>query len=165
MFLSLCRSFFAILSLSVAYTHTYLIFSPSCFQGADAIARAPLELQPALQNVRDLFGTQLLVDDIGTLLESGYIGADESRALKKQLVTLCAAVKPDAKALVDAYAPPDSLVHSVLGKSDGRYADHYWNEVKDATQRVPYWAEARKGAVFDTKLDYITRAKKAAAKL
>lgn len=134
-------------------------------QFADSIADAPAELIPALHNVCDLFGTQLLVEDAATLLESGYINAEGARALRKQLRTLCGAIVPDALALVDAYAPPDALVHSVLGKSDGRYADHLWAAVRDNTHRVSHWRDARTPAVFDSQLDYVSRAKRAAAKL
>ena len=39
--------------------------------------------------------------------------------LRDVIVTLCGALKDDAVALVDAIAPPDFILHSALGHSNG----------------------------------------------
>ena len=39
--------------------------------------------------------------------------------LQRHVLRLCATLRPDAVALVDAVAPPDFCLKSVLGSSDG----------------------------------------------
>ena len=43
--------------------------------------------------------------------------------LRDVIVTLCGALKDDAVALVDAIAPPDFVLHSALGHSNGEVGD------------------------------------------
>lgn len=42
-----------------------------------------------------------------------------SRLVKDTILNLCLSLKPDAISIVDAIAPPDYAINSVLGKSDG----------------------------------------------
>ncbi len=115
-----------------------LIFAKS----VEACAAAPESLRGLLEQVCSLYGTQMLTEDNGPLLESGYFSAAQSAALRRQLVDLCAAIRPHALALVDGFAPPDAFV-SPLAKSDGKVYKHLWEATKHRTQRVPYWQEAR----------------------
>ena len=126
-------------------------------KAAERVAKSPEELREALSDCLHLFGLQLLLQDIGSLLESGYFAANHSKACRLALVTLCARVKGDALALVDAYAPPDDFVRSTLGKPN--YADNLWNHVQKKTERVPYWKEARTPVEFMSKGDLIGNAR------
>lgn len=40
--------------------------------------------------------------------------------VKQNILTLCAELKPEAVAIADALAPPDFVLNSVLGMSDGK---------------------------------------------
>lgn len=140
------------------------------------VAAAPPALQPTLTLLRNLFGLQLLLADIGTWLEGGFCTAEHSRMLRRQLAPLCSAIKvpsavfffhfcllnhlpqPHCCRLVDAYAPPDYAVSSALGKSDGRYEDHLWAHVRDKTERAQYWREARTPVLVSNADDMVAKA-------
>ena len=79
----------------------------------------------------------------GYLLESGHIDAAQSRALRQQLVSLSTQLKEHAVDLVDAYAPPDSLIASALGKRGVPYQEALWEKVRGCTARASYWRRAR----------------------
>jgi hypothetical protein len=115
-----------------------LIFSRS----VEACAVAPLSLRPVLQTVCALYGTQLLVEDVGVLLEAGYFSAAQSAALRSSFVQLCAEVRPHALWLVAGYAPNDAFV-PVLAKSDGNVYKHLWEATRHRVQRPAHWQEAR----------------------
>ena len=44
--------------------------------------------------------------------------------LRDIIVSLCGTLKNDAVALVDAVAPPDFVLHSALGHSNGEVSTH-----------------------------------------
>lgn len=46
--------------------------------------------------------------------------ANFSQLIKDGVLDVCATLKPNVVALVDAMAPPDFVLNSVLGRSDGR---------------------------------------------
>ena len=51
----------------------------------------------------------------------GYItGPDPPRLIKEAILQLCGALKTDSVALVDAIAPPDFILNSPIGNSDGQ---------------------------------------------
>lgn len=54
-------------------------------KGAERIAKSPQSCRAVLDCARDLFGTQLLVEDLATMLESGYVTAVEARQIKSQV--------------------------------------------------------------------------------
>lgn len=41
------------------------------------------------------------------------------RGIRQTIVRLCAELKNDAVALVDVIAPPDAILNSAIGRSDG----------------------------------------------
>lgn len=53
------------------------------------------------------------------LTEAGLATAASMGALREAVVGLCAAIRPDAVPLVDAFAFSDHLLGSALGKWDG----------------------------------------------
>lgn len=126
-------------------------------RAAERVAQAPASIKKVLGHMLELFGTQFLIEDIGSLLESSICTADETKQLRRRFVELCAILKDDAVALVDVYAPPDIMNPSALGKSDGRVYDHLWNAVKHDTDRPTYWNERLKRS--DPSMDLIAQAK------
>lgn len=47
-------------------------------------------------------------------------GSIPNDIIKEEIVNLCSILKDDAVALVDVLAPPDFILNSALGMSDGR---------------------------------------------
>lgn len=55
------------------------------------------------------------------LYQGGFITGEAPALLIQDSITeLCASLKDEAVSLVDAIAPPDSIINSVLGASDGQ---------------------------------------------
>ena len=65
-----------------------------------------------------------------TLYQGGYVQGPEATSLVHEaILALCHDVKDDAVSLVDAMAPPDFILNSVLGASDGQVWKIWFMEV------------------------------------
>ena len=49
-----------------------------------------------------------------------FSGSTPARRVRAQILRLCSALKPEAVALVDVIAPPDFILNSPIGHSDGQ---------------------------------------------
>lgn len=47
-------------------------------------------------------------------------GSDPAFLIREAILSLCDEIKPDAVALADVIAPPDFVLNSAIGKSDGQ---------------------------------------------
>ncbi|HVS61991.1 MAG TPA: acyl-CoA dehydrogenase [Thermoanaerobaculia bacterium] len=74
------------------------------------VAAAPERLRPVLDRLRSLFALDALVRDRGWFLEHGYVESAKSKAIQRLVHELCAELRPDAVALVDAFGIPDSVL-------------------------------------------------------
>jgi acyl-CoA oxidase len=54
------------------------------------------------------------------LFEIGYLSSQQADMVRTQFHRLLGEIRPNAVALVDAFALPDYLLHSALGRADGR---------------------------------------------
>ncbi|KAF4530544.1 hypothetical protein B566_EDAN016997 [Ephemera danica] len=78
------------------------------------------ELKPVMTKLCTLFGLWSVEKHLGTLYEGGFAtGPAATQLIRKAILQLCSELKPDAVALADALAPPDFILNSALGKSDG----------------------------------------------
>lgn len=85
----------------------------------------PQAVQIVLKKIMMLFGLWSLEKHLGTLYQGKYIQGPEGAILIRQgILKLCADLKPEAVALVDAIAPPDFILNSPLGASDGQVYKH-----------------------------------------
>lgn len=67
-----------------------------------------------------LYGLHSIERHLSTLYQGGFIeGATAANLIQHAILQLVKYLKDDAIALVDAIAPPDIIMDSVLGKSDG----------------------------------------------
>ncbi|KAG2435906.1 hypothetical protein HXX76_007101 [Chlamydomonas incerta] len=82
---------------------------------------------------------------LAVLLEDGYMSAVQAGALRRAHRGLLAALRPNAVALVDAFAFPDYLLHSALGRQDGDVyrglLDMARGSPLNDTEEGPAWAE------------------------
>lgn len=67
-------------------------------------------LVDVLQRLRSLYALDRIAADRGWFLENGYIESAKSQAIRGEVETLCAEIRPHAEALVDAFAIPDACV-------------------------------------------------------
>lgn len=72
-----------------------------------------------LKTLAALFALHTMEKELSDFLLSGYISSEQCAMLKEQVISLLDVVRPDAVALVDAFALPDYYLHSALGRYDG----------------------------------------------
>nr|CAD7417928.1 unnamed protein product [Timema poppensis] len=91
-------------------------------------------LQPVLLRLCSLYGAWRLEQHLTILYQGSYLTDGQSaQLLCDGILDLCAQLKPDAIALVDAIAPPDFVLNSALGGSDG----HLYKNLQAAIYRTP----------------------------
>lgn len=74
-----------------------------------------------LRNLGALYGLYSLEKFLSTLYQGGYATGNLPAVLVEDGITdLCSKLKNDAVALVDVLAPPDFILNSILGVSDGK---------------------------------------------
>uniref|UniRef100_A0A1Y1K0L4 Acyl-coenzyme A oxidase n=1 Tax=Photinus pyralis TaxID=7054 RepID=A0A1Y1K0L4_PHOPY len=100
-----------------------------------------------LTKIVSLYGVWTLEKYLTIFYQGGY--ASDSRLInfiQTAILTLCKDLKDDAVALVDVIAPPDFLIKSVLGQSDGMVYKHLQNamfETPGAMSRVNWWKDIK----------------------
>ena len=93
----------------VSTAHAYaqrLVFES--FQ--EGVASADADLAPPLERLLALYGLSAVEADRAWFLEAGYVSGGKSRAIRSQVNELCAELRADAVALVDAFGIPDKLL-------------------------------------------------------
>ena len=81
-------------------------------QRAVAAAGESTGAQP-LRRLSELFALSRIEVDLGWFLEKGYVEGSKARAIRAEVGALCAEVRPDALALVEAFGIPDALLPEV----------------------------------------------------
>nr|XP_053637648.1 peroxisomal acyl-coenzyme A oxidase 3-like [Cherax quadricarinatus] len=127
-------------NLSLAYVTQVIL---AWFE--ESIHEAEVELQPVLYRLCALFGLVHVEGHIPQLVEGGLIQDGRFISVVHQRIRcLCNDLLPDAVALVDAFAPPDFILRSVLGNADGKVYQHLKREMisaPGATERDEHWQE------------------------
>ncbi|CAH0701547.1 unnamed protein product [Spodoptera exigua] len=102
-------------------------------------------LKPVLHKLFCLYGLWSLDQHLVELYQGGYSqGESLARLLREAILELCGELKGEVVSIVDALAPTDFVLNSVLGKSDGKL---YQNIQKaffshpGAFERAPWWRE------------------------
>nr|CAD7435224.1 unnamed protein product [Timema monikensis] len=91
-------------------------------------------LRPVLLRLCSLYGAWRLERHLTILYQGSYLTDGLSaQLLCDGILDLCAQLKPDVIALVDAIAPPDFVLNSALGGSDG----HLYKNLQAAIYRTP----------------------------
>lgn len=71
----------------------------------------------ALERLRALYALSRIEADRGWYLESGYLEASKSRAIRSEVATLCAEIVPDVGLLVAGFGIPNGLLPEI-GRTD-----------------------------------------------
>ncbi|RWS04412.1 Peroxisomal acyl-coenzyme A oxidase 3-like protein [Dinothrombium tinctorium] len=138
-----CQAYF-LRTLAIAYFECNAIerFHEFCKQASSN------ELRTVLERMGTLFALWSLEKHLPTLYESNYIGAHSPRnvasTMREAILTLCLQLKNEAVSLVDAIAPPDFILNSCLGNSDGRVYEHIFDALshnKGAFERPSWYTE------------------------
>lgn len=78
-------------------------------------------LKPVLLDLVSLYGLHSLEKSLNVLYQGGFATGEQPTILiQDAIIDLCGKLKNEAVALVDSIAPPDFVLNSVLGSSDGQ---------------------------------------------
>ncbi|XP_023703178.1 peroxisomal acyl-coenzyme A oxidase 3 isoform X4 [Cryptotermes secundus] len=128
------------LSLAYAENNALVYFWRRCVsQSLDST------IQSVLVKLHVLYGLWCLEKHLTLFYQGGY-ATDSSLAdlVKEGILQMCSQLKPEAVAVADSLAPPDFVLNSVIGKSDGKLYDnlqaHFFHN-SGAMQRPPWWNE------------------------
>jgi len=98
-----------------------------------------------LRKLCQLFGLWILEKD-GTLVEIGYMNANDLEWIRGEIKTLCADLRTEAVGILDALAPADEVLNSPIGAFDGDIYNRFINTIfaaPNAFERPSYWKEIR----------------------
>ncbi|KAJ9594894.1 hypothetical protein L9F63_013819 [Diploptera punctata] len=103
------------------------------------------ELKNVLTNLCSLHGAWRLEKHLATLYQGGYaVGPEPAWLIRDGILNLFTKIKPDAVALADVLAPPDFMLNSVLGKSDGKVYENLQAQLfqsPDVFERPKWWRD------------------------
>ncbi|XP_050545709.1 peroxisomal acyl-coenzyme A oxidase 3-like isoform X3 [Daktulosphaira vitifoliae] len=98
-----------------------------------------------LHKLASLYGFWSIEKHLSLMYEGGYIsGPLASMIIKESIIDLCSNLKNESVTLADALAPPDFILNSVLGASNGKIYKNLKNhlfEDKSTFARPSWWKE------------------------
>lgn len=102
----------------------------------EVITQAPdIKIKNVLLKLFSLHGLYHLDKFLPSLYQGGYVqGPKATHLIREGILKLCGELKDDTVALVDVIAPPDFILNSVLGASDGQV----YKRLQGAIFRSPY---------------------------
>ena len=74
------------------------------------------EEKTALSKMCDLYALSVIEEQKGWYLESDYMDGSKTKAIRRMVTKLCAEMRPDALAYVDAFGIPDELLGAEIVK-------------------------------------------------
>ena len=87
----------------------------------ESIEKKEKQLQPVLMKLFTLYGLYCLDENLVEFYQGGFAkGDDMARLVRDSILELCFDVKSEVVSVVDALAPTDFVLNSVLGRSDGK---------------------------------------------
>ncbi|XP_077401453.1 peroxisomal acyl-coenzyme A oxidase 3 [Vanacampus margaritifer] len=105
----------------------------------------PSQLREVLGKLCALYGLWSLSSHMATLYQGAFLsGREPAHLIQTAILTLCAQLKDEAVALVDAIAPPDFILNSPIGNADGQLYKNLWSTVMQghqALERPSWWKE------------------------
>ncbi|MEM9291163.1 MAG: acyl-CoA dehydrogenase [Acidobacteriota bacterium] len=100
-------------------------FTLEQFQAAIDSLQEP-SLRAPLERLRSLYALSRIEADLGWFLEHGDLAKPKSQAIRLQVEALCSELRPDARALVDAFGIPDDVLAApiALDPAPGAASSH-----------------------------------------
>ncbi|XP_028162599.1 peroxisomal acyl-coenzyme A oxidase 3-like [Ostrinia furnacalis] len=112
----------------------------------ESIEKKEKELQPVMYKLFYLYGLWSLDKHLVEMYQGGYAsGEAPTRLIRAAILELCSDVKGEVVSVVDALAPTDFVLNSVLGKSDGNLyqnIEHALFNAPGTIGRAKWWRQA-----------------------
>ncbi|XP_050304930.1 peroxisomal acyl-coenzyme A oxidase 3-like [Anthonomus grandis grandis] len=106
---------------------------------------ADSSLKTVLRHLGALYGLWSLDKNLVYFYQGGYTNDPKfSSMVKDNILHLCDVLKPEFMGIVDGMAPPDYIVNSVLGRSDGKLYENIQSEIfhhPGSLSRPDWWHE------------------------
>jgi len=132
-------------TLSIVFVEHYILWKFS--ERVDSQAHDP-SIQEVLRKLAALYGVWSLERHLATLYQGGYAsGCQPVVLLREAILQLCSQLKPEAVALADVIAPPDFVLNSVLGQSNGNVYKNLQTSLfrsPHVFERPSWWSEITK---------------------
>lgn len=132
-------------SLALAYIECTVLqrFKEAIFDEEET----PQALKPVLLKLCSLYGLWSLETHLTTLYQGGFCrSVNDARIVRGAILSLCFELKGEAVALVDALAPPDFVLNSPIGHSNGKAHENLYEAIMQNPgnlERVSWWKECR----------------------
>jgi len=134
---------YAARTLSIAFMEHYSL--ESFWTGMCQNSQLPQEIRQVLVKLLLLYGLWSLEKHLAVLYQGGYAqGPTPANIIRDTILELCGAIKPECLALVDAIAPPDFVLNSALGHSDGQIYKNLQQammQTPNGFERDSYWKD------------------------
>lgn len=106
--------------LTRTYSEYYALKS---FQKRLTLPDVTTKLRPILVLISQVYGFWCLDKQLATFYQGRFASTTSSNSfadmVRSELLRLCSEMKDSSVAVVDALAPPDFALNSIIGKSDG----------------------------------------------
>lgn len=130
-------------ALAIAYAHRqiFVTFYASIEKLDNSAER------DVLLKLLSLFGANLIATTyINVLHEGGFLSTSQNanELLETGILELLAVLKNEAVSLIDSIAPPDFIINSPLGMSDGnvyRHLENFMYQTPDTFTRPSWWRD------------------------
>lgn len=111
--------------LTRAYSEYYALKS---FQKRLTLPDVTENLRSILQLISQIYGLWCIERHLATFYQGRFATSDKSHSfadiVRSELLRLCGELKDSSVAVVDALAPPDFALNSIIGKSDGLVSEY-----------------------------------------
>lgn len=105
-------------TLSLAFAEFFAI---SSFKESLTFNDTTIDLKPVLVQILEIYGFWNLDKHLATFYIGGYAqGPEFAEFIRSSLIKACEEIKSSAVSIADALSPPDFVLNSVIGKSDGK---------------------------------------------
>ncbi|KAB7498584.1 Peroxisomal acyl-coenzyme A oxidase 3 [Armadillidium nasatum] len=114
----------------------------------ESIKEADVSLQIPLYRLLALFSLTRVLKHVSSYVEGGLINGENVviTNIEEHITRLLSEILPDSVSLIDAFAPPDFFLNSVLGNADGRVYEHMYRKMltsPGSVTRDTNWQEMR----------------------
>ncbi|KAG7307382.1 hypothetical protein JYU34_007569 [Plutella xylostella] len=112
---------------------------------SESVSQEDTGLRPVLNKLLVMYGLWSLDQHLVELYQGGFASGDSlALLLRAAILEMCAQLKPEVVSVVDALAPTDFVLNSVLGKSDGNLYQNLQKALfggAGTMERASWWRE------------------------